>query len=119
MGHARRRQGLASPQSRGSTQVQPVRIPDRLNSSALADCPSCTARLRGRHWPHDHRRPYPLRRSHRGPPTPRRSEEHTSELQSLMRNSYAVFCLKKKKSTNTSQTTIHNHIEEKEKPKIQ
>src|SRR3546814_10614084 len=33
--------------------------------------------------------------------TPRnRSEEHTSELQSLMRNSYAVFCLKKKKSQN-------------------
>src|SRR3546814_6537783 len=30
-------------------------------------------------------------------PTPRRSEEHTSELQSLMRISYAVFCLKKKK----------------------
>src|SRR3546814_3223487 len=28
---------------------------------------------------------------------PERSEEHTSELQSLMRNSYAVFCLKKKK----------------------
>src|SRR3546814_4462492 len=28
--------------------------------------------------------------------TPLRSEEHTSELQSLMRNSYAVFCLKKK-----------------------
>src|SRR3546814_1856970 len=34
-----------------------------------------------------------------------RSEEHTSELQSLMRISYAVFCLKKKKTTkhNTSQ----------------
>src|SRR3546814_6559584 len=30
----------------------------------------------------------------------RRSEEHTSELQSLMRISYAVFCLKKKKHTN-------------------
>src|SRR3546814_10564449 len=30
----------------------------------------------------------------------RRSEEHTSELQSLMRISYAVFCLKKKKSQN-------------------
>src|SRR3546814_10326793 len=29
-----------------------------------------------------------------------RSEEHTSELQSLMRNSYAVFCLKKKKLSN-------------------
>src|SRR3546814_10841112 len=31
-----------------------------------------------------------------------RSEEHTSELQSLMRISYAVFCLKKKKKTNTT-----------------
>src|SRR3546814_8752212 len=30
-----------------------------------------------------------------------RSEEHTSELQSLMRISYAVFCLKKKKNPNT------------------
>src|SRR3546814_5350642 len=36
-----------------------------------------------------------------------RSEEHTSELQSLMRISYAVFCLKKKKkSTSTHITTI-------------
>src|SRR3546814_4406835 len=34
-----------------------------------------------------------------------RSEEHTSELQSLMRISYAVFCLKKKKKTNTITTT--------------
>src|SRR3546814_3362172 len=33
-----------------------------------------------------------------------RSEEHTSELQSLMRISYAVFCLKKKKKTHTSKT---------------
>src|SRR3546814_3475866 len=33
----------------------------------------------------------------RGPPLEERSEEHTSELQSLMRISYAVFCLKKKK----------------------
>src|SRR3546814_13503181 len=40
-------------------------------------------------------------RSHVGAPAlperPNRSEEHTSELQSLMRISYAVFCLKKKK----------------------
>src|SRR3546814_3370851 len=35
-----------------------------------------------------------------------RSEEHTSELQSLMRISYAVFCLKKKKTTN--KRTKHN-----------
>src|SRR3546814_9780198 len=33
-----------------------------------------------------------------------RSEEHTSELQSLMRISYAVFCLKKKKTNNNSTT---------------
>src|SRR3546814_2395272 len=33
-----------------------------------------------------------------------RSEEHTSELQSLMRISYAVFCLKKKKKTKNKQT---------------
>src|SRR3546814_9221660 len=32
----------------------------------------------------------------------RRSEEHTSELQSLMRTSYAVFCLKKKTTTDTT-----------------
>src|SRR3546814_6423327 len=37
-----------------------------------------------------------------------RSEEHTSELQSLMRISYAVFCLKKKNKYNT-QAHIQNH----------
>src|SRR3546814_6738137 len=38
-----------------------------------------------------------------------RSEEHTSELQSLMRISYAVFCLKKKKTKHISkQQHIHN-----------
>src|SRR3546814_4033462 len=35
----------------------------------------------------------------------RRSEEHTSELQSLMRISYAVFCMKKKKHTYKQTTT--------------
>src|SRR3546814_8162459 len=34
-----------------------------------------------------------------------RSEEHTSELQSLMRNSYAAFCLKKKKYTSVLPTS--------------
>src|SRR3546814_3115000 len=44
-----------------------------------------------------------------------RSEEHTSELQSLMRISYAVFCLKKKKKhtdqykTHVEKTDIHKH----------
>src|SRR3546814_1321044 len=36
---------------------------------------------------------------------PLRSEEHTSELQSLMRISYAVFCLKKKKTHTQTQIT--------------
>src|SRR3546814_1160242 len=36
---------------------------------------------------------------------PRRSEEQTSELQSLMRNSYAVFCLQKKKHIKKRKTT--------------
>src|SRR3546814_4798233 len=47
------------------------------------------------------------------PPSPRgRSEEHTSELQSLMRISYAVFCLKKKtqqaKNIESPYTTLSN-----------
>src|SRR3546814_8308430 len=39
-----------------------------------------------------------------------RSEEHTSELQSLMRISYAVFCLKKKIHTNKPHRSKHKHI---------
>src|SRR3546814_3617477 len=56
------------------------------------------------------RRPGAIRRIEIPPPTDdERSEEHTSELQSLMRISYAVFCLKKKnkKKKNKSQTMIN------------
>src|SRR3546814_4771468 len=42
-------------------------------------------------------------REPRGCRHPQRSEEHTSELQSLMRISYAVFCLKKKNNMNPSK----------------
>src|SRR3546814_1274936 len=51
-----------------------------------------------------------------------RSEEHTSELQSLMRISYAVFCLKKKKTTTSktrhksssdNKATTHKHAHPK------
>src|SRR3546814_5910451 len=38
-----------------------------------------------------------------------RSEEHTSELQSLMRISYAVFCLKKKKTTTQKHADTRTH----------
>src|SRR3546814_2955977 len=40
-----------------------------------------------------------------------RSEEHTSELQSLMRISYAVFCLKKTKQKNSIQTKLNNYLQ--------
>src|SRR3546814_14472653 len=43
------------------------------------------------------------RRAGRGHRPETRSEEHTSELQSLMRNSYAVFCLKKKKKDDDAK----------------
>src|SRR3546814_8026980 len=51
---------------------------------------------------------------------PNRSEEHTSELQSLMRNSYGVFCLKKKKKERHKHTRIqhrqtHNRVSRKTK----
>src|SRR3546814_6292594 len=43
-----------------------------------------------------------------GEVTNARSEEHTSELQSLMRISYAVFCLKKKTTTHSKHNSITN-----------
>src|SRR3546814_8969001 len=42
-----------------------------------------------------------------------RSEEHTSELQSLMRISYAVFCLKKKKPQKTWRSRFNRHTQER------
>src|SRR3546814_6669453 len=41
-----------------------------------------------------------------------RSEEHTSELQSLMRISYAVFCLKKTKQTNIYNTMTSDYLDQ-------
>src|SRR3546814_4780343 len=54
---------------------------------------------------------------------PQRSEEHTSELQSLMRISYAVFCLKKKNTSSKTRpkrirTTTH-HIHQHTTPRHQ
>src|SRR3546814_4790930 len=43
------------------------------------------------------------------PSRSRRSEEHTSELQSLMRISYAVFCLKKNTQQNTPSSQLQQH----------
>src|SRR3546814_7565768 len=49
-------------------------------------------------------RPHALCHLHRGDALLPRSEEHTSELQSLMRISYAVFCLQKKKHPTHTQS---------------
>src|SRR5213076_3581302 len=49
--------------------------------------------------------------------TPSRSEEHTSELQSLPTNSYAVFCLKKKKKKNQKNKNTIQHNKKKKNNK--
>src|SRR3546814_7815461 len=61
----------------------------------------CKVDHAGRHG--YHHRIGRLQNGHRHHPQGR-SEEHTSELQSLMRISYAVFCLKKKTTNNTTST---------------
>src|SRR3546814_7209170 len=70
------------------------------SGQGYAACARQHRRCRGR--PPLSRRRHPLAaRSLQDWPQLCRSEEHTSELQSLMRTSYAVFCLKKKKKTLT------------------
>src|SRR3546814_1897586 len=79
--------------------------PRRPRPRGAADRAAASPGARGRPRPRVQRE-IPALHHRRGDPPPRagqtgegRSEEHTSELQSLMRISYAVFCLKKKKNT--------------------
>src|SRR6188768_4552030 len=61
-------------------------------------------------------RPIARRRDGACPPPPaRRSEEHTSELQSPIDISYAVFCLQKKKTLNTTTYNINSYSTKKKK----
>src|SRR3546814_3620249 len=69
-----------------------LRAPPSRCASAHIHC--CARRIAGA---------YPERERPAQPPSCPRSEEHTSELQSLMRISYAVFCLKKKNINNRNQ----------------
>src|SRR3546814_1799301 len=57
----------------------------------------------------EHARPMLVRDARSRVPDVDRSEEHTSELQSLMRISYAVFCLKKKKKQPSNRTVYEAH----------
>src|SRR3546814_4381152 len=83
---APRRRCRSAPPSRGGTAVRSP--PASRTAPRRSTCRRPTAR----------RSP--------APPNSRRSEEHTSELQSLMRISYAVFCLKKKQQLNKLQNIL-------------
>src|SRR3546814_3271585 len=90
---------------------RPTRTDTLFPYTTLFRSPGSSTNRRQRHIPPTNRRSTneqclprhtrPRNRHHEQPPTPKcrgcRSEEHTSELQSLMRISYAVFCLQKKK----------------------
>src|SRR3546814_7233752 len=74
----------------------------------------CREPIRTRPWVDRHAPGQCAAHALRLAPRARRSEEHTSELQSLMRISYAVFCLKKKKKQNNNtyeylNTKIHRY----------
>src|SRR3546814_8961295 len=89
----------ARPRPRGRVPQPPVLRPHRREARR---------HLQGHRDPARRVAPAPLS-TVRAPP-PLRSEEHTSELQSLMRISYAVFCLKKKNKKEHSLTTSsHTH----------
>src|SRR3546814_6099352 len=81
------------------TTLMKVDLPEPLGPSRPRISPSCTCRLT------PSRACTPLKA------LDRRSEEHTSELQSLMRISYAVFCLKKK-TTNRNHTYKMQHTKQ-------
>src|SRR3546814_7741690 len=100
-------EGLADPRAADQRGGQQQRDPARGAEKGFAHCRGLRASSSAwRPW-----RPgrAALRSARPKPafPIASRSEEHTSELQSLMRNSYAVFCLKKKTTTNAN---IHNRI---------
>src|SRR3546814_3281145 len=78
---------LASPHTSAG------RLPTEQGLRLFVDGMRSATRRSARSWKSWSRRPRNSQKS--------RSEEHTSELQSLMRISYAVFCLKKKKNKNT------------------
>src|SRR3546814_9848050 len=78
------------PRSTRTYTLFPYTTLFRSSSAGRGYAPPPTSQHAGRVQPQDHA-------GATGHETDRRSEEHTSELQSLMRISYAVFCLKKKK----------------------
>src|SRR3546814_2139735 len=93
------RRSLATRAAR-ATQHVGVGVGDSRHHRPPAE-PSCRRAIMLRKWAAPTQS---ASQSERSMPTAR-SEEHTSELQSLMRISYAVFCLKKKKRSNQRKLT--------------
>src|SRR3546814_9398813 len=104
---ARPRPGAASVHALADA-AKIVGRPERAPAGYRA--PRCTGKSH-RHYRHQ-QRATAVRKQRLAPAAiADRSEEHTSELQSLMRNSYYVFCFKKKQQTNwTSQNTYNKHL---------
>src|SRR3546814_9245566 len=95
------RSAIAAKYSEADYRVLPPRrLGRRLGPTSFRRRPKC----RRLHHSPERRSGSAARKPHR---PGARSEEHTSELQSLMRNSYAVFCLKKKKQINQIYTLKH------------
>src|SRR3546814_4205402 len=94
------RRGLRLRSSNCDAPIAPARRPHRAAGRLrLARPPLYAVEVTQKRGPRHHDRPSGAA----GPAlSASRSEEHTSELQSLMRISYAVFCLKKKKINNTN-----------------
>src|SRR3546814_6509313 len=88
--------GIADPDPVLAKAAEYATVPPTLRATLLAD--------RLRDWPGAGGVP-----SGEGEAATTRSEEHTSELQSLMRISYAVFCLKKKNNQTKLQNQQHTN----------
>src|SRR3546814_4128627 len=91
-------QEIARPQSPDTISADPLGLGDDEGDPATDQRAMDQARVLG-----TARTVYAMDAGADGSDGHRRSEEHTSELQSLMRISYAVFCLKKKRNNNTTR----------------
>src|SRR3546814_2949705 len=87
-------------ESAGRSLAPRPTLPARGKRPPLPSLPPCLGRMNEET---DARTGHPLSLPAAVAPQGMRSEEHTSELQSLMRISYAVFCLKKKKKENCTK----------------
>src|SRR3546814_8039375 len=99
--HTAKRAGVPLPVAPGAATERDWVNQRDPSSSSTSSATTSPGRAKASCTPHSGQRASP---STSGDWLAPRSEEHTSELQSLMRISYAVFCLKKKKNNNYAYT---------------